>query len=221
MGTLNSENRNQNYAESYEGPGLSVSLHPDDWRAIAKLGDTPTWVAHKTNNLFVDRWALTEQQEDEIQRWGIRNQLLEYVTRWEVARWDSELDHQYFIHCETYQEALEEADMEESIVTEIETLASTTKLAELTGTQKGNTASAFDMALNIYTQQETDLDGIWWEDTYDPSTYSCPRGVILPDMIFSWSFTAINGTHKNSQHESRSKTILCQDLKVVIAFLTA
>ena len=198
IGTLNPDNQGNNYSYSYEGPGLSVSLHPDEWRSIAKLGGQPTWIAHKQNNKFLNRWALTEKQEYTIHEWGLTNGLLEYATRWEVRHWDSESENEYYFYCKTQEEALDEADTDDNAIKETRMLVATEQLAELTGVKQGETVDVFDLVLNIYTQRETQLDGIWWEDTYEPLAYSCPRGVILPEMTPTWSFTKVNTTHENN-----------------------
>lgn len=189
IGTLNPDDLNRNYHESYEGAGLSVSVHPDDWRAIAKLGGYPTWTATKSSNAFVDRWALTAEQEAAVNDWAVAYDLLRPVTRFEVTAWDSESDSEYRFHCDTFEEALVEANDDPEAIREVEALAVTDRLTELTGTRAGDTAAAFDLALTVWARTQTSVDGVWWDDDYNPAQYSCPRGVIFPERFDGWEFT--------------------------------
>ena len=190
IGTLNPDDRRRNYRESYEGSGLSISQHPDDWRTIARLGGYPTWTATKTGNAFLARWDLTAEQEHAINQWGVVNGYLEEVTRWQVTGYDSEQDCDYTFDCDTYEAALHEADDDPSVVREVRVLAVTDKLSALTGTTSGDTASAFDLALTVYAEHETGFDGVWWDDDYSPLALSCPRGVIFADRLDGWAFAA-------------------------------
>ena len=40
-------------------------------------------------------------------------------------------------------------------------------------------ALVVDLAVVAYAEDVLDVDGVWWEDTYDPARYSAPRGVLF------------------------------------------
>ena len=188
VGTLNPHLKGTHYKESYEGIGLSVSVHPEEWRSIAKLGDAPTWKITKEHNNFLDRWDLTVEQEQAIEKWGVKNGLLEEVPRWEVTQWDSENEKEYRFHCDSLEEALEESGDDPKTVKEVFVFVTTEELSKKSGCAAGNTSNAFDLTLIEHTRQQNGFDGVWWEDDYDPISYSCPRGVIFKETTSSWTF---------------------------------
>ena len=82
--------------ESYEGVGLSVSLHPDAWMAIARLGGLPEWslTAPDGGGRFLDVHALTVPQRGEIESWAQATDLTRNEPRWEVSWVDAEVSHE-------------------------------------------------------------------------------------------------------------------------------
>ena len=38
----------------------------------------------------------------------------------------------------------------------------------------------------LYVEEETDLDGVWWNDLLDVYAYSAPRGVIVLPRLKEW-----------------------------------
>lgn len=191
VGTLEQGDKHSQFSGSYEGAGLSVSRHPEEWRGIAGLPGSD-WQCDLGDNRFLDRWQLSKGQERAVENWAIEAGLLEPVTRWEVRWHDDELGRDVSIHCDSYDEALTEADDDPQAITETRALAVTPRLSSFTGTPAGDTASAFDLSLTAYAEAETDFDGVWWEDDYDPVALSCPRGVILPSRLENWTFTRVD-----------------------------
>ena len=56
--------------ESYEGTGLSVSVHPEDWEAIARLGGCPWWEADLSDRRLLDGNAALANRESAWAAWG-------------------------------------------------------------------------------------------------------------------------------------------------------
>jgi hypothetical protein len=190
VGTLNADDKRSQYSTSLEGDGLSVSLHPDEWIQIARLGGNPTWRATRDGNRFVDRWEITDEQRHAIEAWAVAVGLVETVTRFELTRYDCELEDDYITHLCTFDEADSERDGDDdATITEIQTLAVRPALASLAAATAGDTLGAFDAALGVFVQTHTDADGVWWFDTYNPDALSAPRGVIFADRVEHWSFT--------------------------------
>ena len=63
---------------SYEGAGLSVSVHPEDWQQIAEIGGD-LWEFTKKGNKFVNFHRLTKAQREIVAQWGIQNGYVQHV----------------------------------------------------------------------------------------------------------------------------------------------
>lgn len=59
VGTLNPENKG---SDSHEGSGLSVSVHPNEWTRIAKLGGGDLYSLSKSGNQFLDFHRMTDDE---------------------------------------------------------------------------------------------------------------------------------------------------------------
>lgn len=88
----------------------------------------------------------------------------------------------------TLHETREEADFETEFlgdavnIEETEALKPTAKLEERLGMK--SYLDCFDHLLVVYGEEETDYDGVWWEDEY--GHMSAPRGVIFPSRLEAW-----------------------------------
>ena len=176
---------------SLEGSGLSVSVDPDEWEDIARIaGDR--WELTKPGNKFLNFHRLSRQQREEIADWGVRNG---YVTRVATGwRWyftDAEGGRERYMEFETEQAAREEMDGQgEGEVRPAKgatSLKGTEKLKRRTNNPSADDlVIAFDMLVTVYADDELDCDGVWWQDTHDPSSLSAPRGVIFADRLPAW-----------------------------------
>lgn len=95
------------------------------------------------------------------------------------------------------QEALEEVghlDEGEYALTERPGWAPTKTLLEAMGhnVERADRPSpnALECALTIWAEKNG-LDGVWWEDAYDPDRLSAPRGVIFKEKVPTFSFTKV------------------------------
>lgn len=186
-------------ASSQEGNGLSVSIHPEEWREIARLGEDPLWeLEPKDAGVFVDHHALTDAHWQRVMEWATENG---YATPTQVVRasWhDEELDERrYFEFDLSEPDAMEraqaEADDREDDDPRIEKHAgwkSTTALDERIGYAL-ETSMVQSMVLTLYTEDvlyATDkAQGVWWEDTLDVQGLSAPRGVIHLQALSTWA----------------------------------
>lgn len=183
LGTLNTSDR-KNW--SLEGDGLSVSVHPEAWKQIARLGGSEQWTLARTDGTpltFLDAHALTDKQRADIANWGIREGIVTETTAYTVTTYDDELDEDMTAMYATRADAETDTDDPDDI-NEIITFTFTGNSPR--GADLGNTV---DILTTVWTEQNTDHDGVWWHDKLDPAAYSAPRGVILPSRIHQLHIT--------------------------------
>lgn len=192
VGSLEQRHKNTQ-GPSYEGNGLSVSLHPQEWTAIARLGGNPTWELHKPAGRFLLAHRLTKAQKHGIVLWGLDSGFLEQSVRWEVSYLDVETGDRRWFWCASEAEALAEVqDQEEddaaarAVSRKKDVVVGTAKLFERIGFGKPD-AGDFDLTLTLWVEDCTELDGVWWDDRLDPQALSAPRGVINLKRLSDWS----------------------------------
>jgi hypothetical protein len=77
---------------SYEGPCLSVSLCPNAWIRIARLGGHPCHKLTRPGAAFLCVTSLEREAVDAIRAWAVDTGLLEAVDAWRGHCWDEEAD---------------------------------------------------------------------------------------------------------------------------------
>ena len=189
VGTLDSSNKREG---SYEGSGLSVSTHPDEWRRIARgyvTGDT--YIATKPNNIFINAHKLTKVIKSEIAKWGVQNGLLIPNETVIVSYYDDEIDDTVSQEFQSMEDAIEEygEDLEDEYEVKINKngFNPTDKLKQLANNPRITPTGILDYVLPLYAEYNG-YDGVWWQDILDVSSYSAPRGVIVPSKINTWTF---------------------------------
>lgn len=178
---------------SQEGSGLSVSLHPNDWASIARLGGNPIWDVRRLLNRFLNFHKLSLAQHKALQAWGIGKGYLVLKQQWELKYHDSEADEDCICLFDTEEEAHREipdwlGDSEPATVREVTRPCATPFMAERLGFDT-RFCDAMEMTATFWVEDETDLDGVWWQDTYAPESLSAPRGVIVRRALPHWSIT--------------------------------
>lgn len=199
VGLLDPSLKGTQHASSYEGAGLSVSDHPDEWEAIARLGGAPHWQLECEGAEFLDVHALDGRQRGIVEQWAVDNG---YATRleggWELSWYDSERDDRLAMWFTTKDAADDEFDgYDEGVeprLEPVELLGPTERLrAHPAGNPCSDPSSASDDAVMVFAHDELGLDGVWWYDTYDPAALSCPRGVIFADRVGRWEALRVRG----------------------------
>lgn len=178
---------------SQEGSGLSVSIHPEDWTSIARLGGYPTWDVRRKLNQFLDFHKLTKAQRKSLQDWGVAKGYIALKQQWEMRYYDSELDDECCGVFDTEAEARREVpdwleESEPAKITEV-TLPCPTPAMEERLQFSARLCDAMDMAATFWVEDETQMDGVWWNDVYAPATLSAPRGVIVRRALPQWAIT--------------------------------
>lgn len=191
IGTMQAQDKGSR-GPSYEGRGLSVSLHPDEWEVIARLGGLPRWRLERPGAAFLDIHALTNNHRSAVREWAIANRWLEPRQRWEVTRFDNELGERVSTIFSSGPEAREEFndlnDDNEGEPTYREILLDCP--TPQMNARVGFTApdiNGFDLACTFLVEDTTNLDGVWWADRLAPEIHSAPRGVIVPRAIARWA----------------------------------
>lgn len=195
--------------DSLEGHLLSISQCPLAWRQIVKLGGYPVHQLEKDDALFLAIHKISPELKTHIIEYGLQNNLIERTERYRGWSYDDVDDRWYYSDYKTAQDAFYEVDNlgeyeapedvpgpdGHSGIELVEIYAGTCHLAEVVKTPSSVGRDAFDYLVIAWAEQFAHLDGIWWEDTYDPYGYSAPRGGIFPDRLWSWSIQEIPAAH--------------------------
>lgn len=186
IGTMNADQKGVR-GPSYEGSGLSVSVHPEEWEEIAELGGLPWWKLARKDARFLDFHALSSAQRDEIVAWGKVYDLVEAAVVWVVEYEDDEMETTMVREFDTEEEAREEAEYldAEAPTPKLGLKCTRGLLARMGWTHA--CADALDGVAMAYAEDVLDIDGVWWNDDLAPELLSAPRGVIFRERLDSWN----------------------------------
>ena len=171
---------------SMEGPLLSCSPCPEEWRQIAKLGPAPVWkvVPHEPFYL-VDILGTPDWERKQLLEEACKLGVIKQATLYRV-RCDSEDEDKEdrFMIFERKDEAVQET-VEGEKPEPFEGWVSLPKLSLYWhGTQKRISPSFVEDAALVYlAEQTTPSPGVWWNETFDPASLSAPRTGIFPSRI--------------------------------------
>lgn len=171
---------------SLEGSGLSVSKHPGAWRQIAKLGGD-LWQLSKKNPKFL---LATKKNNDAAIKWSVENGWVVPAIKYQVSWYDDEMEDEMSFEVPTREEAEAEDQGE---VKEIESFNLGPKgiaYWKEAFTSKPDNNMAKDFAI-IWFAEHKGYDGVWWDETLDPSRLSAPRGVIFQSRLPDWTTTKV------------------------------
>jgi hypothetical protein len=191
--------RQKRRTDSYEGPGLSVSVDPDAWEAIAQLGGQAWWVLQRKDGKegrFVDMLTLSKSSKwKELRHTAEARGWLDTSARcWRFSFYDDEIDDIVGYNLATLAEAQEEAEVfEGGQITEIPIAA---PLAPLKKRWSKFFLEPFDPISGMAEEfavlqllEEMGFDGAWWNERLDPAALSAPRGVIFVNRLPEWCAT--------------------------------
>lgn len=173
---------------SLEGQGLSVSQHPEEWQAIARLGSGNIWSVSGPDPRFLDYHELTPEQMEAITDWGVA---AGYVTRapsWTVTSYDDEWEEERYAVFLDREEAEGEAEESDGEIVESTSVVATDTFPD--STVKSGTGDIEAILATVWVSEVSDFDGVWWEDDLDVDRLSAPRGVIVPRAIATWIASA-------------------------------
>lgn len=178
---------------SYEGAGLSVSLHPATWCEIAPLGER-LFKLTKDNNQFLDYHDLGDEGYRTMVAWGIAHGYIEDSVVFRVPVYDSESDEWRYMTLLTREEAEYEKaewddDGNEPRIEEVHSQIGTAKLRDQCRQIKID-LDPHQLLATIWADAALGLDGVWFADNLDPLNLSAPRGVIFIDRLAEWDIVS-------------------------------
>ena len=144
-------------AFSQEGGELSVSEHPDEWADIARLGDE-VWQLRKAGARFL---RVPGHKLPRATAWAVRHGYVELAT---VDRFGSLGEEAAGYRFGSLGEAYWRANFDDPV--------------------DHGWAEAF---APIFYARAHGYDGVWYDERYDPSDLSCPRGLILQEKLPEWT----------------------------------
>ena len=186
---------------------LSVSLCPNAWVSIAKLGGNKVWSMEKEGALFLDVLALYGKKNTSLRRdieeWGVSAGLAEKKTMW--RSWcDDESglpEDRRFMLCSSEESACEEAYVESSgdlfddgkpIIEKTEILELSEKGASRASLKRFANKDGFDLVAGFWAEDilrgaGLDVQGVYWRETFAPEMLSAHRGGVFPSLVEQWA----------------------------------
>jgi hypothetical protein len=171
--------------DSYEGSGLSFSLHPDAWEAIAKLGGQTWWESDLRDMHVLDGHAMVHAHGEALAQWGVEEGLVVPGTAWLVSWFDDELNDTMSMWCNSFEQAQDEQRDEDDLIEQRDTYLPTQALRDAMRHQQAAgvvDCSVLDDLAAIWAQRQG-LHGVWWKDSLAPDRLSAPRGVLFPEHV--------------------------------------
>jgi hypothetical protein len=178
---------------SYEGTGLSVSVHPDEWEMIAKLGGLPWFELTRREGRFLDFHELSGEARLYIMRWGLANGWATVAQQYQVSAIDEELgERRSSLFAsesearEEYRELLEDPACEARFA-EVNVIVGLPSMERRLGASLSHGGDALEYLITFWIEDNTPFDGVWWEDALQPEYLSAPRGVIFTKTLPMWT----------------------------------
>lgn len=177
--------------ESQEGNLFSVSRCPRAWQQIVKLGGFDLYEANAGYTLL-DMLDITHAQtqagrhlQAEIRRWGYQQGLLQKETLYQGQYYDDELEDTCLISLTEDEASIAEAEGEYECVLKKDVDAATSKLRDIHHLRSNHLGDAFDFAVIEWARTHVahEVDGVYWDQHYNPDCYCAPRAGLFEAKI--------------------------------------
>lgn len=202
------------WSDSYEGIGLSVSLHPDAWIIIAKLGGGTTYALCRRDGSSGRFVVYTKRLEATALRWAIAVGLAVPISVFEVRYMDEDEDG---VQGERWMEFTNRGEAEEEAAARREeeigmglvpfahvkrrsSVGPGPRLVRAWRRRFGSTigvretwATRTECLNRFVSAEDRAADGVWWNEILDVTNLSAPRGNILAHALPRWSAEALAG----------------------------
>ena len=171
--------------DSQEGCLLSCSNCAEDWSRIARLGAGVEWTILKNKPIrLLDFHNLSKKTRKEWLAAAASAELIYPTIQYKVSSTDEEGEEVYSLYG-SEKTALAECNDHER-PTKINGWVASKKLAAFwNGKRKIEPIFVETAALVFWAFKTCKLDGIWWNDIFDPEQLSAPRIGIHPKRIKS------------------------------------
>lgn len=207
IGTLNPDHRGER-GESQEGHLVSVSNCPEAWKKIARLGGLALHQFSKEDGIILLDMHAVSHLKDEIKKWSFDHQLAKNKTLFKAWVYNSESELWGYTLQESHASALLETDEDDQdgphgagCIESVEVMVGTEKLSNLVKIKNMEKEDAFDFLIMIWAQENhPEIDGVWWNENFDPGALSAPRGGIFPDRLAKIQVIEVDWSQ--ARHES-------------------
>jgi hypothetical protein len=175
---------------SQEGNLFSMSRCPAAWQQIVKLGGAPLYEGD-TGYTLLDMLSVThpstkagKQLKSVIRQWAYDNAMLEEGAIVQGHYFDDELGRICVVNLTQEEADSAEPDEYDVLHTTSVDLA-TEKLKSIHNLKKTGVEDAFDFAVIEWARGRSGakLDGVYWNQAYNPKAYSAPRAGIFEAKI--------------------------------------
>lgn len=183
IGTLDETKRS---SLNYEGKGLSVSLHPKEWRIICrgKIEGQPFLLSNNECKLAV--FNLTNELLSTLQHFGIMNQLVTSEQIISYTYYDDEAQSDFIEYFATVEEFRDSYDDDEDFEIS-DVIVPTNKLINAMKPVNVSDINPFESLFNLYIQDKfEDYDGIWFNRPINVLCYQAPAGLIFDHKKTNW-----------------------------------
>jgi hypothetical protein len=200
VGDLDPALRGSLHRSSQEGPCLSVSLCPEAWIEIARLGGSGLFALERDGAAFLDVHAAMADPvlRDAIVRWAESEGLIVFREQWKAWSFDEETETFNYFVARSREEAEREVDEfacgpDGGPAVELHMgYVATPELGSRLGCGRFDDTFTLDFAAMVWARDAAPnltgrvLDGVWFREAYAPDHYSAPRGGIFPEALSRW-----------------------------------
>jgi hypothetical protein len=196
------QNKNNQQGGSQEGCLLSCASTleiSEGWEEIARLGGFQKYLIKKENSEFklLNYYRLTKKEISELSKLGHQNQLItgpieKFKVSWTTNDEDGE-QRRYTI-CDTKKETLEwGTEDEDRKINKVKSWKATEKLINYWQSRNPQDKTIDNLSINValisyifeFLKPELNLDGIFWNETFNPDALSAPRIGLFQTKITS------------------------------------
>ncbi len=163
-----------------------MSLHPEEWTSIARLGGR-TYRLRKSGARFLDVPGGSGRDPATL-AWAEREGFLAPRQFWRVTEWDPEREEDVYSDFESEAEARRESEVRSVYEDIADPVPVSGHVFAPRGEEYWHEAFARSEPVRhelaedfapIFHARALGLDGVWWNDDYDPPLLSAPRGAIF------------------------------------------
>ncbi|MGU3658550.1 hypothetical protein [Methylobacterium fujisawaense] len=200
VGSLDPDLRGSLHRSSQEGPCLSISLCPDAWTGIARLGGSDLFALERDGGVFLDVHAAMADRSlrETIVRWAAAEGLIAFRERWKAWAFQDDTEEWTYFTLDSRAEAEAEVDEFASgpdggpAIELVMGYVATGELSRRLGCPRFDDVFALEFAAMAWARDVAPtltgraFDGVWFLEDYAPERHSAPRGGIFPEALPGW-----------------------------------